>query len=394
MEYSIKMEPEDFQVEEIPEIVEKLDSGKYTILKIRLKNWETNHFITYLSRYLGISRKRVTYAGTKDKRALTTQYFCLNAGIVQDEIRIKDCEILEKFYVNHPLNLGDLRGNRFTIRVFSNDDENYSRAWNRMNEISSRGAFWNFFGIQRFGMMRYNTHEVGRKIIKEGMESAVKEYLYDPEIDHDDFRIELGKTWDYARGLIQYPEHLQFERALMSELVAGKSYSEAFEALPKPLRIMFIHAYQSFLFNRILKERMNLSKNPLKIYDGDLVSPIDQLYNINEANIIEVNQFNLEKIQKMTVERKVTPLAPLIGMETRQQNGVPGNLITKVMEEENITFEDFRVREKSELSSKGNYRSIAFVPNEVVLKEENVFQFTLGKGIYATTFLDQVFKLD
>jgi len=97
MSYTIKVNPQDFIVEEIPNDLKRVENGKYTILKVVLTNWETNHFVTHLARYLGMSRKRITFAGTKDKRAITTQYFCINGSVNADQIRIKDCEVEESF---------------------------------------------------------------------------------------------------------------------------------------------------------------------------------------------------------------------------------------------------------------------------------------------------------
>ena len=393
MGYTIKNTPEDFRVEEITADLKVVDSGKYTILKIVLRNWETNHFVTHLARYLGMSRKRITYAGTKDKRAVTTQYFCVNGNVRPDEIRIKDCEIVEAFNVDKQLNLGDLRGNKFEIRVFDTEEElkeGIRRYWKKLES----GGFWNYFGIQRFGAIRYNTNKVGREIVKSGIENAVKEYLYDPEIDKDDFRIKLGKSWDFAAGLRDYPEHLQFERALMSELVSGKSYGQSFDALPKSLRIMFIHAYQSELFNRILKYRSELTENPFDVFEGDFVTPVDNYCNIDEEKIVPVNDFNLERMRLLSKEGKIAPVAPLVGTDSKNQEGVPGEILRRVMNEEQIEFSDFRIEEKNELTSKGNYRSIGFKPIGFLAEDVNLFTFSLGKGIYATTFLDQLFKSD
>lgn len=393
MAYTIKINPQDFVVEEIPADLKRVENGKYTILKVILTNWETNHFVTHLARYLGISRKRITFAGTKDKRAVTTQYFCINGSVNAEQIRIKDCDVEESFHVDKPLNLGDLKGNRFKIRV-SDSEMAVELAAKKIVEISKDKGFWNFFGIQRFGTMRYNTHKVGREIIKNGIESAVKEYLFDPEIDHEDFRITLGENWDFASGLKNYPEHLQFERALMSEIVSGKSYEQSFDSLPKNLRIMFIHAYQSFLFNKILKYRKEMTNNPFEIFSGDFVSPIDEFYNIDEDKIIPVNEFNMERMQELARSGKVAPLAPLIGTETQNQSGVPGEIVEKVMKEEDLEFSHFTVKEKSELSSKGNYRSIGFRPINFSVDETGLLEFSLGRGIYATSLLDQVFSSD
>ena len=71
----LKENPEDFVVQEIPSNLPREDDGRYTIFSATLRNWDTNRFVIALANYFRISRERITYAGTKDKRGITTQYF-------------------------------------------------------------------------------------------------------------------------------------------------------------------------------------------------------------------------------------------------------------------------------------------------------------------------------
>ncbi len=393
MNYRIKIDPEDFEVVEIPEPMEKTSDGKYTILKLRLRNWETNHFIIELSRYLGISRKRITYAGTKDKRALTTQYFCINALRIPDKINIKDVEELERFSTSTMLDLGDLLGNQFIIKIEA-DQEDLKIADMNLKRISENSGFWNYFGIQRFGQLRKNTHLVGENLIRYGIESAVKSYLYTPDVDNEDYRKKVGENCDFREGIRNFPTHLQFERALMSEIIAGKSYEEAFDSLPRSLRIMFVHAYQSHLFNLILKERRKRGYRPFDILVGDLVAPVDNYGNIHEGSFVNVTEFNHNKIKEIIKVGKVIPLAPLVGIETPFQEGIPGTIVEMVLDSMNIKRGDFKIRDKPELSSTGSFRTIGFRPVDAEFLNADTVKFSLGKGIYATELIEQIFSSD
>ncbi|MCJ2541027.1 MAG: tRNA pseudouridine(13) synthase TruD, partial [Candidatus Thermoplasmatota archaeon] len=73
----LRAEAEDFVVEEISRPPPEVPGGRFTAATIRLRNWETNRFVRQMSRRLGISSKRVRFAGTKDKRAITTQIFTI-----------------------------------------------------------------------------------------------------------------------------------------------------------------------------------------------------------------------------------------------------------------------------------------------------------------------------
>ena len=388
MPYSIKMTPEDFQVEEIPVEIPVNPNGKYLILRIRLMNWETNHFVSYLSKVLSISRKRITYCGTKDKRAVTTQFFCINIlGIHQ--FNIKDCEILESFRSDRMLSLGDLRGNRFSIRVQSDIDENI--VMERYTSTKEHGGFWNYFGEQRFGSVRANTDIVGKKLLKDGVEAAVREYLYDPDIDLEQYRVNLGKTWDYAAGIKEYPEHLQFERAMMNSLVHEENYALAFDTLPKNLKMMFVHAYQSRIFNRIIDLRKEMMEHPETAVTGDYVSPCDSLSNINEDQIIKVDSFNLDHINRMIKSGNVSLVAPLVGYLTPEIDGIPGEIVQKALDEEDVRREDFDIPGMKEFSSTGTFRAIQFRPVDLSISDGWI-RFSLGRGMYATTLIKQIFS--
>ena len=69
----LRTQPEDFIVKELSNYPTKTENGKYLIATVTSKNWETNILIKELANSLYISRQRIGFAGTKDKRAKTTQ---------------------------------------------------------------------------------------------------------------------------------------------------------------------------------------------------------------------------------------------------------------------------------------------------------------------------------
>ena len=80
---AVKQLPEDFVVEEVtPEgRVLELDAdnsiedarGEFTHFTLQKRNWETMRAVKEVSSRLKVSQRRLSFAGTKDKRALTTQ---------------------------------------------------------------------------------------------------------------------------------------------------------------------------------------------------------------------------------------------------------------------------------------------------------------------------------
>jgi len=67
---------EDFIVEEIPP-EKKQTTGPFLICRLTKKNWELQHAIKEIAKRLGISHRRIGFAGTKDRNAITTQWISL-----------------------------------------------------------------------------------------------------------------------------------------------------------------------------------------------------------------------------------------------------------------------------------------------------------------------------
>lgn len=159
----IKVEPEDFQVEEIP-AYEPSGAGEHLYLWVRKRDVDTPQTARAIARALALSPDDVGYAGLKDRRAVTWQYFSVPAsaearlGAFADE-RI---QILRSARHGNRLRTGHLRGNRFRVRIREADSEGAARAV--VTALAERG-FANFFGSQRFGRSDDNA-DLGRRLLK------------------------------------------------------------------------------------------------------------------------------------------------------------------------------------------------------------------------------------
>ncbi len=114
----LRQEAEDFVVTEITNR-EEGQEGKYLILELIKRNWDTHHLTRTLAKILQISQKRISIAGTKDKRALTTQkisIFDIDASIIEN-IHLKDVELNVLGRSQKSIEIGDLWGNDFIITI-------------------------------------------------------------------------------------------------------------------------------------------------------------------------------------------------------------------------------------------------------------------------------------
>jgi tRNA pseudouridine13 synthase len=266
--------PEDFIVEEISKYPPSSENGRYTIARVTDKNWETNHLVRELSNVLHVSRKRISFAGTKDKRALKSRLMSFYK-ISRDKlssINIKDVKIEDIYSSDYAVKIGGLLGNKFEIKVrdiFRDVSKKDIKSTASLIEL--HGGFPNFYGIQRFGIIRPITHVVGKHIVNADFKEAAMSYIANPMKGEDEdiyrLRERLQKTYDFSEALSSYPDTLSFEKAILNKLVVDpEDFVNALKELPKNLLTMFIYAYQSYLFNRILSERIKrklpLTKSP------------------------------------------------------------------------------------------------------------------------------------
>lgn len=258
----LRATPEDFVVEEIP-LQKKESAGPYLICRLTKRNWELQHAVKELAKRLGISHRRIAWAGTKDRNAITTQWISLY-NVTPEQVSgvfLKDIVIEPIGQANEALSLGDLSGNRFDIVIRNPEPDDLSR---RVREISDTVAAGipNYFGLQRFGGIRPVTHRVGEWILRGDYEQAVIAYI-GMEFPHEpveirNMRTEFYETRDPVPALRSLPVRMNYERAMLHYLAGHPGdYAGALRELPPKLLSMFVSAFQSFLFNHALSRRID-----------------------------------------------------------------------------------------------------------------------------------------
>ena len=355
----IKEQVNDFIVEELASH-ETDEEGDHLIVKLRKQNMTTMEAIDKLSNMLHISKNRIGYAGNKDKRAVTEQHISIQ-GVTQEDVNqiFTDEFELEVIGRNGHIGLGNLDANRFEITVRQlqlpiNDLKN--RSEKIVDEME--GKFPNYFGQQRFGSPRPITHQVGRHILQGNYEEAVWTYIakpYDQEYKSiRKIRDELWETREVEDTAEKFPKQYRYEKALLYHLTKNEEdYKGAIKRLPDGLQQLFIHAYQSWVYNRTL------------------------------SHLIEEGWYEPEYE------------LPLVGYKTDLKDGKPENKMQEILDEEGVSQEDFRLQDFPDLRSEGSYRrAFADFRNFDVLDiaeddlnmnmNKMTVKFDLPKGAYAT----------
>lgn len=265
-------------------------SKEFLHFTLQKENKDTMDAVNIICKLLRFPTKAMRFAGTKDRRAVTCQRLSL-PKISVDRInalnRTLKGMILGGFkYEDTSLSLGDLNGNEFVIAI---RDVKTIDPSSDLNSILEKGCeslttngFINYFGMQRFGTFSISTHEVGKELLLENWEKAVNLILSDqPNVlpKSKEARQLWESTHDAAAALKLMPRQCVAENSLLFSLsnqrknddgtYSSNSYCDAIVKIPRNLRTMYVHAYQSYVWNAVATQRVKLYG--LKLVPGDLV---------------------------------------------------------------------------------------------------------------------------
>lgn len=402
---TIKKEAEDFVVVEIPELPAPKEDGSFLICRVSVKNWETNRLVRELSRRLSISRKRIGFAGTKDKRGVTTQFMSFEGvdSAALDSLSIKDVSVEPVIRAARSLSLGDLWGNEFDIVVRDCDLSGAgleSAARRPLDEIIAKGGFPNFFGVQRFGSLRPNTHIVGKRIVKKDFEGAVHAYAGNPGRNEEETVREARTMFDEGKPLsdvlAKLPNVMTFEKTMIQHLEKHSGdYIGALRQLPSNMLMMFVHALQGWLFNEIICSRVwaDIPLNGPVL--GDVVLAARENGLPDRDRRISVLESNLAAVDTQVRRGFGFISAILFGWQPSFAQGRQGEIEREVVGRSGLVADDFVVPEIAECTSAGSRREMLSPLKEVSVEADaNTLRlrFKLIKGSYATSLLREITK--
>jgi tRNA pseudouridine13 synthase len=369
---TIRQHPEDFQVEEIP-LYEPCGEGDHLYLNVEKCGLTTYDLLRELANALNCKERDLGYAGLKDARAITRQTVSVPLRKPDD---VKGLQIPGVTILSACLH-------RNKLRIRKPDAETLPHAEAILGVLEDIGVP-NRFGDQRYGVLG-NSHRIGRAIIREDYTTAIDEIIGDPlSIEHSGWQhaAEAYHSGDLATAIEKLPRHCRPERRLLEMVHDGKNLRKAVRAMPRKLLRLYLSAYQSSLFDCLVDMRLATLE---RIWPGDLAYK-----HINGACFL-VTDAAVEQPRADNFE--ISPTAPLFGFKTKLAEGQAGLLEQSLLDKEKLTLESFRL--SGGLSMEGERRPLR-VPiqtHECATEGEDLLlAFSLPKGCFATTVLDEVMK--
>ena len=270
------------------------DLPKYLHFTLYKENQDTHMVLNILANILKKDRKGFGIAGTKDKRARTAQRvsiaFVTPRSLVRSlqEVRQKERKFREKRNMKEReiiinagdfnfektgLELGHLSGNRFSLVLRNCVAESDGVIDAALSSVMERG-FINYFGLQRFGTSAVKTSDVGLAMIKEKWEEAVDLVLKPRANERHDMALCRRIWWQYRDANMALKVLSTKGTSIEAKLLFGmkstkqRCHVSALNMIPKHSRLMYLHSYQSLIWNRVVSRR--LKEFGTKVLAGDL----------------------------------------------------------------------------------------------------------------------------
>ncbi|CAN4111256.1 unnamed protein product [Withania somnifera] len=156
--------------------------GKFLRFHLFKENKDTQEALNVIAKMLGVQPRSFGFAGTKDKRAVSTQRVTVfkqqASKLAALNKRLIGIKVGDFCHVKEGLLLGQLYGNRFTItlRGVSSESEDIIKA---SAVALGKHGFINYFGLQRFGSSSVPTHLIGAALLRGEWKAAVS-LILDP----------------------------------------------------------------------------------------------------------------------------------------------------------------------------------------------------------------------
>ena len=381
----IKETAEDFKVTEIP-LYLPCGEGEHAYLEIEKRGLTTLEAVRRIARSLGVSDRDIGYAGLKDSRGITRQ--TLSIPRVETDrllaLSLPGITILSAKRHRNKLKTGHLAGNSFSIRVREVESDAREKAAEILVILCRRGVP-NYFGSQRYGGLG-NSHLIGKSLLRGDFKGAIDAIIGDPAMVRDDQWRQAVETYhrgDLTGSLELFPGHCRTEREVLQRLLRRpEAYERALDAVSPRLKKLYLSAYQSSLFDRILEQRLSTL---------DLVDEGDLAYRHDNGACFLVEDRAAEEQRARDFE--ISPTGPMFGCKMKFPEGKPREAEEKVLRDEALTVAEFNLPGGLRMEGERRPLRVPLQNLSLAMDDEGLtLNFSLPRGVYATTVLREIMK--
>lgn len=382
----IKQIPEDFQVTELCDRPFET-SGEFSFYELKKRGIGTPEAIREICCQWRLTPRQVSYGGLKDRHAVTIQFLTIHHG-PSVSLQGKHWQLRYLGPSTSAFRSGDFHGNHFHIVIRDLSKREASRAKLQL-ELAMKDGIPNYFDEQRFRSVGRSGAFIAHQLIKGDFEAALKlaiaePYAFDKAAEKTEKQLLRTHWGDWLHlGVVLRTGPL---RRIVHHLQdSPHDFKGAFTRLPHELQSLYLSAYQSHLWNRILARWLLLHTRPeqrLSVKLNGVMMPMPKKW------AAEADRYRHIELPLPSARLQALPSDDWAA------------LYEAVLREEGMTLPEMKIKDLREpFFSKGS-RAILLSPKALSVRKElderhpgqrkMILDFELPRGGYATILIKRI----
>jgi len=382
--------PEDFQVQELTQVVPGV--GPFALYRLSKTSIGTPEAVNAIVEKWKVQRKRISYGGLKDRHAVTVQHLTIHNG-PRKSLRQKSLELEYLGQVKAPFTPAEIDGNRFQLVLRDMTPAEVQQAETATVQVQETGLP-NYFDDQRFGSLGVSGEWIARAWCLGNWERALWLALADPHVNdpssekqQKQLLRDLWGQWPECQQRLERSHRRSIVTHMSDKVKVGRDpdYRGALARINVDLRGLYLSAWQSALWNRLLTRFLEASCSADALQSFDLLS----------GRCVFPIQLTTE--EKLTLQHSELPL-PCARIE--RPEGQIGDLLDAVLQEEQIELRQIRVKyPRDSFFSKGLRKALinpaglscSIADDDLhPQRSQLTLSFDLPRGSYATILVKRL----
>lgn len=380
--------PEDFQVDEQADV--EIGKGPHALYRLTKRSLGTPEAVAAIVERWRIPRKRISYGGLKDRHAVTTQYVTIQHG-PRKHLEQTSLDLRYLGQTSRPFRTEQIQGNRFELTMRDMSEADVQSAMRAAESVRETGLP-NYFDNQRFGSLGFSGEWIGKAWCLGDYERALWLALADPNADdrsqeknQKKLLAEHWGDWVSCKAALDRSHRRSIVTFLADKQAAEKPIDlrGAFARISVDLRGLYLSAFQSALWNRLLTEWLRQ-----RVPEENRVS-----FDLKSGPCLFAEGASLDATD-------LEAALPLPSARQKEIDEATTALLEPILAEEDLELRQLRVKYPRDSFFSKSWRSAIIQPGNLQLqsavdelykeKQKLVLQFDLPRGSYATILIKRI----